>query len=138
MPWRKVLPALFLMCDESWALGLTDARERGARSSAPRLSLPFYLSLALALYLTWVVFTAVGSVVGPLLGDVERYGFGMAFPAVFLVLLRGMWPGWRAARPWLVSLVVAAGTYLLVPGAWYVVAGALAGVISAYAWAGER
>lgn len=138
LPWRKVLPALFLMCDESWALGLTDARERGARSSAPRLSLPFYMSLALALYLTWVVFTAVGSVIGPLLGDVEQYGFGMAFPAVFLVLLRGMWPGWRAARPWLVSLVVAAGTYLLVPGAWYVVAGALAGVISAYAWAGER
>lgn len=40
--------------------------------------------------------------------------------------------GVRAARPWLVSLAVAALTYLLVPGAWYVAAGALSGVLSAY------
>ena len=50
------------------------------------------------------------------MGDVRAYGFDMAFPAVFLVLLRGMWRGARAARPWLVSLLAAASTFLLVPG----------------------
>lgn len=55
----------------------------------------------------------------------------MAFTAVFLVMLKGMWRGVRPARPWLVSLAVAAVTYLLVPGAWYVAAGALAGVVAA-------
>ncbi len=109
--------ALFVMCDESWALGLADARRPTGHGALPQLNLPYYLSVALDLYVTWVVFTTVGAVLGPRLGDIEAYGFGMAFPAVFLVLLRGMWPGWRAARPWLVSLVVAALTHLLVPGA---------------------
>ena len=71
------------------------------------------------------------------MGDVEAYGFDMAFPAVFLVLLRGMWKGLRAACPWLVSLLAAASTFLLVPGAWYVAAGAAAGLLSAFLWAEE-
>ena len=59
----------------------------------------------------------------------------MAFPAVFLVLLRGMWKGMRAAMPWAVSLVAAVAACLLLPGAWYVPAGAVAGVLAACAWA---
>lgn len=59
----------------------------------------------------------------------------MAFPAVFLVMLAGMWKGVAAARPWLVSLILAASTYLLVPGAWFIPAGALSGVMAAYFWA---
>lgn len=86
-------------------------------------------------YLTWVALTTVGALVGPVLGDVTRYGFDMAFPAVFLVMLAGMWKGVSAALPWLVSLLVAAATSLVVPGAWYVLAGALSGVVAAFFWA---
>jgi predicted branched-subunit amino acid permease len=99
------------------------------------LSLGYYMGVSISLYLTWVVFTSVGALAGPILGDVRRFGFDMAFPAVFLVMLAGMWNGVSAARPWLVSLVVGAGTYLLVPGAWYVPVGALSGVAAAYFWA---
>jgi 4-azaleucine resistance transporter AzlC len=127
LPKRTVLPALFLMCDESWALGLADAQRR-----ASGFSLPYYLGVSAGLYLMWVTFTALGALLGPVIGDVSAYGFEMAFPAVFLVLLRGMWKGARAARPWLVSLVAAAGTHLLVPGAWYVAAGAVSGVAAAW------
>jgi len=74
-----------------------------------------------------------------MIGDVEAYGFHMAFPAVFLVLLRGMWKGLRAASPWLVSLIGASITYLLMPGgAWYVAAGALSGLIAAFVLAGQK
>ncbi|NRP72504.1 hypothetical protein ILFOPFJJ_03402 [Ensifer psoraleae] len=127
LPKRKALAALFHMCDESWAMGLADARKSGAR-----LSLGYYLAIALGLYTCWIVFTTVGALVGPVLGDVTRYGFDMAFPAVFLVMLSGMWKGPSAALPWLVSLVAAATTYLVVPGAWYVPAGAVSGVLAAY------
>lgn len=65
------------------------------------------------------------------MGDIRAYGFDIAFPAVFLVLLRGMWKSFRAARPWFVSLAAAALTYLLAPGAWYVPMGALSGVAAA-------
>jgi branched chain amino acid efflux pump len=137
LPKRRALPALFLMCDESWAMGLSDARQRSADEHRPGLSMPYYLAVAAGLYLTWIVSTALGGALGPAMGDVEAYGFDMAFPAVFLVLLRGMWKGARPARPWLVSLIAAAATYLLVPGAWYVAAGAGAGLLSAFVWAEE-
>ncbi|WP_425537669.1 AzlC family ABC transporter permease [Pseudaminobacter soli (ex Li et al. 2025)] len=130
LPKRKAFPALFFMCDESWAIGLADGRKAGSR-----LSLGYYIGVSISLYLTWVVFTSVGALAGPILGDVRRFGFDMAFPAVFLVMLAGMWKGVSAARPWLVSLVVGAATYLLVPGAWYVPVGALSGVAAAFFWA---
>lgn len=137
LPKRKVFPALFLMCDETWAMSLADARRRAAenkeaRGIGPAFSLPYYVGTGLCVYIAWVAFTTLGAALGPVMGNVEAYGFNLAFPAIFLVLLRGMWTGFRAARPWLVALVVAALTYLFVPGAWYVAAGALSGLAAAW------
>ncbi len=137
LPRRKVLPMLFLMCDESWALALTDAKARQRRGEATAFSLPYYLSLSIGLYLSWVVFTALGALIGPVLGDITRFGFDMAFPAVFFVLLRGMWKGAATALPWAACALVAGVTYLTVPGAWYVPAGALTGVATAWLLAGR-
>lgn len=127
VPLPRALAALFLMCDESWALALADANARGQRE----ISIAYYIGVALNLWMTWIAFTALGAVLGPVLGDIERYGFDMAFTAVFLVLLKGMWKGARACSPWLVSLIVAGVTYKFVPGAWYVAAGACAGLVAA-------
>lgn len=124
---RRALGLLFFMCDESWALSLADARKRGVA----HISLPYYLGAALGMYATWVSFTWLGAALGPVLGNLEDYGCDMAFAAVLLVLLKGMWPGLRAARPWMVSLVVAALVSRLVPGAWYVAAGAVSGLAAA-------
>jgi 4-azaleucine resistance transporter AzlC len=129
VPLPRALAALFLMCDESWALALADANARGKE----QISFAYYLGAAINLWLTWVTFTGLGAILGPVLGNIERYGFDMAFTAVFLVLLKGMWKGMRASRPWLVSLVAAAITYRLVPGAWYVAAGTCAGLVAAVA-----
>lgn len=128
LPMRRALPSLFFMCDESWALGLADARRRPRGSG---LSLAYFIGVSLCLWSTWVAFTVLGCTLGPLLGDIRVYGFDMAFAAVFLVLLRGMWKGVRAAQPWLVSLVCAAVVHLVAPGGWHVLAGTLAGL----AWA---
>jgi len=129
LPLPKALGALFFMCDESWAMGLADARQRG------RLSLRYFIGVALCLWVTWVGFTSLGALAGPMLGDLHGYGFDMAFAAVFLVLLRGMWKGVQAALPWLFSLITAALFYLLIPGGWYVLAGTVAGLVGAYLWA---
>ena len=138
LPKRKVLPALFLMCDESWAMGLADAKQRAAAKPGEALSLPYYMGASIGLYTTWVCFTFLGAMLGPAIGDIEAYGFDMAFPAVFLVLLKGMWSGVRAARPWLVSLIAGVAACVLLPGAWYVVAGAASGALSAFYWGGEE
>lgn len=137
-PMKKVLPALFFMCDESWEMALADSRKRDADGLFPGFSLPFYLGVSFGLYLTWIAFTALGAAIGPMIGNLESFGFDMAFTAVFLVLLKGMWKGVRPARPWFVSLFVAALTYLLVPGAWYVAAGALSGIVAACVWSEQK
>ena len=102
------------MTDESWAMALADAKRHN------QFSLNYYFGIALTLYVMWVLCGWLGAMIGPMLGDLDRFGFGMAFPAVFLVLLRGMWRGLRAARPWLISLVVAAIVYLILPKKWLV------------------
>lgn len=69
---------------------------------------------------------------GPVLGDIKQYGFDMAFVAVFLVLLKGMWAGFRPAIAWLVSLLVAALSYKFIDGAWYVLLGTISGLMVAW------
>ncbi|WP_239374144.1 AzlC family ABC transporter permease [Snodgrassella gandavensis] len=128
LPKRKVLPALFFMCDESWALAFTDAKS----SPAQKFSYYFYLGTSFGLYLVWIGFTTIGALIGPIIGDVSHYGFDMAFVAVFLVLLKGMWKGCKMAIPWLVSLLVAIASYCFLPGAWYVLLGMLAGLTVAF------
>lgn len=131
LPLKKALPALFFMTDESWAMSLADIHKR-KQLGLPLFSLPYYMGVSLTLYVVWVAFTGLGAAVGPRFGDVEAWGFGMAFPAVFLVLLRGLWKGFAAARPWLASLIAAVAVYLTTDGAWYVPAGAAAGLLTAY------
>ena len=138
VPRRKALPALAFMSDASWALGFADAKSRAAAGLEKPFSVPFYMGASLAGYTVWVTLTATGAALGPLIGDVRTLGIDMAFPAVFLVILRGMWRSVASSRPWLVSLAVAAATYLIVPGAWYVPAGALSGIFAAYVFAGAR
>lgn len=134
LPNSKVYPALFFMCDESWAVGLADAQQK----NIPQFSLWFYSGICFALYAMWIIFTALGGMVGPILGDISRFGFDMAFPAVFLVLLRGMWKGFHAARPWFVSLVVAVIAYIYLPQGWYVPLGAISGIATAFFLSGDE
>lgn len=134
-PRWKVFIILFFMSDESWALGYSDTLKR-AKVGQPRpFSLGYYAGCAAIIYSGWVASTTLGAAIGPGLGDIDTYGFDLAFPAVFLVILAGMYKSLRGARPWLVSLVVAALTYLLVPGAWYVISGTVAGLGAAFFWA---
>jgi len=91
---------------------------------------------ALPVLLGFIPFALVlGAQVGPLLGDLRSYGFDIACAAVFLVLLKGMWRGVHAALAWLFSLITAALFYLLIPGGWYMLAGTVAGLVTAYLWA---
>lgn len=128
MPKKKALPLLFVMVDETWAMAIADAHKHNRTA----LNVPYYLGVAFLLCLTWIVFTAAGAYFAPLIGDLKQYGMDMAFTAVFLVLLKGMWRGVKPAIPWLVSLAAAGICYHVFEGAWYVAAGAVAGVLTAF------
>jgi 4-azaleucine resistance transporter AzlC len=138
LPPRKALLTLFFMADETWAFGLEDARSRDTFTGRGQLSLPFYAGLAAGLYGTWVTTTAIGAAIGPKFGSPETIGLDMAFPAVFLVLIRGLWKSYKAAIPWLVSLAVAMVIHISVPGSWYVAGGTLSGLFTAYLLSGRE
>lgn len=118
-PLRRLAPALFLMCDEVWAMGM----RRGAS-----LTLAYWCGLGLTLYTGWVVSTVVGAVAGSVVADPAAWGLDFAFTAVFVCLLAGFWRGPASALPWVAGAAVAALVHHTVPvGAWHILAGGLAG-----------
>ena len=110
-------------------MSMADAARRRAQG-LPAFSAGYYTGVAGALWLVWVLSTGAGVVIGPVLGDITRWGFDMAFPAVFLVLLKGMWKGMRSALPWLVSLICAGATGTPFPTRRFVPAGTASGIVT--------
>jgi 4-azaleucine resistance transporter AzlC len=116
--------AVFFMADENWALSLRRAAEG-------RLGPAFYMAMALALYGTWTASTTLGSILGSGLHDPARWGLDFAFTAVFIVLVMGFWRGPRASLPpWAAAAAAAVVVEATVPGAWYILAGGLAGSLA--------
>ncbi|WP_236024809.1 AzlC family ABC transporter permease [Arenibaculum pallidiluteum] len=122
--------AVFFMADEIWAVAERRAIERG-------LTPAFYLGAAAPLYLNWLVTTTIGAAVGALVADPRALGFDFAFTAVFIGLVAGFWKG-RSSLPVVVASAAAAiAVRHAVPGGWFVVAGALAGIGVAALRAGD-
>lgn len=116
--------AAFFLVDEIWAVA-----ER--RAMTQTITPAWYAGLALPLYAAWVASTATGSIVGAALGDPARFGLDFVFPAVFIFLVVGFWKGPKTGAILGASTVAAVVTHTFVEGAWYIAAGALAGVATA-------
>ncbi len=113
--------AMFFLSDEAWAFA-----ERRAREAS--LTPAYYFGIGVSMWLVWTSSSLLGAVIGRGLGDPSIYGFNFAFSAVFICILVGFWSNWRTGVVLAVSGAVSAVVYLFVPGAWYIMAGAFAGV----------
>ncbi len=118
--------AMFLLTDEGWAFA-----ERRARGG--KLTAAYYFGIGVSMWLVWTSASLLGAVIGRGLGDPSAFGFNFAFSAVFICILVGFWSNWRTGAVLVSSGAVSALVYLLVPGAWYIIAGAFAGVATAAA-----
>ncbi len=116
--------AMFLLTDEGWAFAEQRAR-KGVLTPA------YYFGLGTAMWLTWTSASLAGALLGNLVGDPAAWGFNFAFSAVFICILAGFWNNWRTGFVLAASGVVSALVYLNVDGAWYIMAGALAGIVMA-------
>jgi 4-azaleucine resistance transporter AzlC len=112
--------AAFFLFDESWALA-------EKRALTEPVTLGYFLGLSLPLALCWWVSTGMGALLGRTLGDPAAFGLDFAFSAVFIAILMGFWKGRRTAAVLVTSGAVAAAVKLATTGAWYVVAGGIAG-----------
>ncbi len=117
--WQAALATHFVT-DETWAMTMAEmARGRGA--------LAYLMGAGSLCFLSWLIATLTGHVLGSAVDDPTRYGLDFAFTATFLALLLGMWRGKADLVPWLVAALAAIATARLVPGHWHVIVGGLAG-----------
>lgn len=120
----RVYPMLYLLTDANWLIGsryhATGGRDVGV-----------FLGSGLALWAFWVAATAPGFIAGALLSDPKQFGLDLVMPIIFVIMGAAMWRGRSDLPPWLVAGAVSLGVWLLVPGYWYIVAGALSGALAA-------
>lgn len=121
----------FAMADENWALS-----ER--RAATTRLTPAYYFGMTVFFYLNWQVWSTLGALIGPMMGDPARLGADFAFTALFIGLIAGFWNGRVSAATILASGLVSASVKLTAGAPWHVPAGALAGIVAAYLAAGRE
>lgn len=119
----RSVASLFLLCDEVWAMAMQAA-------AGGRLTPAYYAGLAIPFYLSWIFWSALGTVAGNVIQEPARYGFDFAFTALFLVLIRSLWRGRSSIAPVLASLAAALLAYRYLPGVWYIFAGGIAGTLA--------
>jgi predicted branched-subunit amino acid permease len=115
---------LFWLTDEAWAMV-----ER--RALTQPITMSYYVGVGLPLWPTWIAFTGLGAVLGSALGDTNRIGLDFAFAAMFISVLAGFWKGPKTAAILIASSVFAVLGKLILPGAWYILAGGVAGIVMA-------
>jgi 4-azaleucine resistance transporter AzlC len=114
---RWLMLIAHLINDESFAVA-------AARSQPPDAGV--YLGSAAAIAGSFVGGVAVGTLLGGLVEDPQRYGLDFAFPAVFLSLVAVQL---RRRSDWLVAVgaaVLAVALALVLPGNWHIVVAGLA------------
>ncbi|WP_225334678.1 AzlC family ABC transporter permease [Halomicrobium urmianum] len=131
-PWlerlapRTTYGTLYFLNDESWGLTMR-ARSNGERDAA------FLLGSGLVVFVAWVGATVLGVAVGGLVENPARYGLDMAFVAVYIALLVGVWDGRGDAVPVGTAAAVAVVASVVVPGSWYILVGGVAGSLAGVA-----
>ncbi len=117
--WHPFL--MYVLTDEAWAL-----LER--RALAKPLTLGYYIGVAVPLWPTWFISSAIGAYIGRKLPDPALIGLDFAFAAMFIAILAGFWKGSRTGAVIVTSALVAVLGKTYLSGAWYIVLGGLAGV----------
>ena len=118
--------ALFFMADEIQAMVF---------AAAGHLTASYSLGLSVPFYLSWVLWTTIGNLIGGVIADPKRFGFDFAFAAVFLVILLSLNKARRNLLPVAVSAAAALAAWKFLPGSAYIFVGGLAGTLAgALAW----
>ncbi len=117
--WHPFL--MYVLTDEAWAL-----LER--RALTKPLTLGYYIGVAVPLWPTWFISSAIGAYIGRKLPDPALIGLDFAFAAMFIAILAGFWKGSRTGAVIVTSALVAVLGKTYLSGAWYIVLGGLAGV----------
>jgi 4-azaleucine resistance transporter AzlC len=113
-----------VMADENWALA-----ER--RASRQPLTPAYVLGMGAVFWANWVLWSTIGAMLGPVLGDPRRFGADFAFIAIFIGLVVALSKGARSAAVVAASALAATTVHGLAGSPWHVLSGAFAGIVAA-------
>lgn len=123
LPAAQIYPMLLLTTDSSWIIGTRHQAEGGSNASV-------LLGAGVFLWVLWVLTSMLGYLAGALAPQPQRFGIDLILPIVFAIMFVPLWRGAGRAIPWAIAGAVALVVQHLVPGYWFMIAGALAGAIS--------
>lgn len=123
LPAWQIYPGLAIFGDGNWALQMREIGE-GRRPDAG-----FLLGSGLVMFIPWIGSTMIGHLFGQVLGDPRRLGIDFMLAAFFAMTAVGFFRVARSVAPLIVAIVVAVAVEKLIPGPYYLFAGALAGSI---------
>ena len=114
----------FTLADENWALA--------ERRAADRTITPtYFLAMGVVFWASSAVWSLVGALLGPVLGDPRRLRADFAFTAIFVALIVSLTTGRRGGVVIVASALTAALVRALIGSPWHVMSGALAGIVAA-------
>jgi predicted branched-subunit amino acid permease len=129
-PWFGTLPAwqayppLTIITDGGWLLSMRYRNRGGADASV------FFGGQILS-YFSWTLAALPGFLLAERIANPKVYGIDLLMPAFFAALLIPSYRGAERAIPWVIAGIVAVAVDWLTPGYWFIIAGAVAGSVSA-------
>lgn len=124
LPAWQTYPAMALLTEPGWLIAMRYRAAGGTDHS-------IVLSSGIALWLIWIASTVLGYLLGAVVADPRRYALDLVMPVFFTVMLVPLWSGPRRAVAWVAAGAVAIVTAEYVSGSWYIIAGTVAGTLSA-------
>lgn len=124
LPAWQVYPPLTINTDGGWLLAMRYRENGGADAS-------FYLGGQILSYVMWVFAAVPGYLLAERISNPRTFGIDLLMPAFFAALLVPSWRGASQAIPWVVAGIVAVTVNWLIPGYWFIIAGTVAGTLTA-------
>ncbi|NLZ52844.1 MAG: AzlC family ABC transporter permease [Thermoanaerobacteraceae bacterium] len=112
---QRFIPFIsFFITDESFAVSITDAKQRP-------FSHIYFFSLYITSYSAWVLSTIMGSALGNLITNTKALGFDFALPGMFLALLCMQLNNFKFVLIALISGFLSILFLYTIPGNWNVI-----------------
>ena len=124
LPFWQIYPGLAIFGDGNWMLTMREINEQRRPDAG------FLLGSGLVMFIPWTGSTVIGHLFGQILGDPRRFGIDFLLAAFFAVMAVGFFRTARSIAPLVVAIATAVLVQKLVPGPWYLFAGALAGSLA--------
>jgi predicted branched-subunit amino acid permease len=116
--------SLFFMYDGNWVTAMRD-RAQGLHDTA------HLIGGGVVMCTIWTLATVAGHKFGGLIGDPRRFGLDFVISAFFATMAIAFWRGRSDIAPVMAAVATALAVDRLVPGPWYIVAGAVTGCVVA-------